>query len=60
MHDVKGQVQAYGFGGYWEDMRNIEAFYQANMQSTKDAADVGYKSVVVITSIYILHIQTYS
>ncbi|CAL2275594.1 unnamed protein product [Prunus armeniaca] len=35
------KVQAYGFDGYWEDMRNIEAFYQANMQSTKDA-DVGY------------------
>ncbi|KAM5548327.1 inactive glucose-1-phosphate adenylyltransferase small subunit 2, chloroplastic [Rosa sericea] len=35
------KVQAYAFHGYWEDMRNIEAFYQANMQSTK-STDVGY------------------
>ncbi|KAM1313503.1 hypothetical protein ACFX13_017638 [Malus domestica] len=37
------KVQAYAFDGYWEDMRNIKAFYEANMQSTRDA-DVGYKS----------------
>ncbi|KAM1201080.1 hypothetical protein FF1_017394 [Malus domestica] len=35
------KVQAYAFDGYWEDMRNIKAFYEANMQSTRDA-DVGY------------------
>ncbi|XP_057957065.1 inactive glucose-1-phosphate adenylyltransferase small subunit 2, chloroplastic [Malania oleifera] len=29
------KVQAYLFDGYWEDMRSIEAFYQANLESTK-------------------------
>lgn len=43
-----GQVEAYVFGGYWEDMKNIQAFYQANMQSTKKA-DMGYKSVTFYT-----------
>ncbi|KAH7547652.1 hypothetical protein FEM48_Zijuj01G0332600 [Ziziphus jujuba var. spinosa] len=37
------KVQAYVFGGYWEDMKSIEAFYQANMQSTKNA-NLGYNS----------------
>ncbi|XP_050383417.1 inactive glucose-1-phosphate adenylyltransferase small subunit 2, chloroplastic [Argentina anserina] len=35
------KVQAYAFDGYWEDMRNIGAFYQANMQTIK-STDVGY------------------
>nr|XP_011466273.1 PREDICTED: inactive glucose-1-phosphate adenylyltransferase small subunit 2, chloroplastic [Fragaria vesca subsp. vesca] len=35
------KVQAYAFDGYWEDMRNIGAFYEANMQTTK-STDVGY------------------
>ncbi|KAK3444288.1 hypothetical protein EUGRSUZ_A00322 [Eucalyptus grandis] len=29
------KVQAYPFDGYWEDMRSIGAFYQANMESAK-------------------------
>ncbi|XP_042479312.1 inactive glucose-1-phosphate adenylyltransferase small subunit 2, chloroplastic isoform X2 [Macadamia integrifolia] len=29
------KVQSYTFDGYWEDMRSIEAFYQANMDVTK-------------------------
>nr|GMC85171.1 inactive glucose-1-phosphate adenylyltransferase small subunit 2, chloroplastic [Ipomoea batatas] len=29
------QVYAYKFDGYWEDMRNIEAYYRSNMESTK-------------------------
>ncbi|KAF6162350.1 hypothetical protein GIB67_008479 [Kingdonia uniflora] len=29
------KVGSYIFDGYWEDMRNIEAFYQANMESRK-------------------------
>ncbi|KAL6344178.1 hypothetical protein AAG906_031892 [Vitis piasezkii] len=35
------EVEAFAFDGYWEDMRNIEAFYQANMEITKKT-DVGY------------------
>ncbi|KAL5583588.1 hypothetical protein UlMin_016030 [Ulmus minor] len=35
------KVQGYIFGGYWEDMRSIEAFYQANMETTKSTA-MGY------------------
>ncbi|KAK9107319.1 hypothetical protein Syun_023330 [Stephania yunnanensis] len=29
--NVGMKVMAYKFDGYWEDMKNIEAFYQANM-----------------------------
>ncbi|VFQ74903.1 unnamed protein product [Cuscuta campestris] len=29
------KVNAYKFNGYWEDMRNIEAYYRANLESTK-------------------------
>ncbi|KAB5548534.1 hypothetical protein DKX38_011940 [Salix brachista] len=29
------KVQAYAFDGYWEDMRSIAAFYQANMECIK-------------------------
>ncbi|KAJ0092456.1 hypothetical protein Patl1_27121 [Pistacia atlantica] len=29
------KVKAYRFDGYWEDMRSIEAFYQANMECIK-------------------------
>nr|KAJ0218140.1 hypothetical protein LSAT_V11C300128730 [Lactuca sativa] len=29
------KVHAYRFDGYWEDMRSIEAYYEANMESTK-------------------------
>ncbi|XP_060179140.1 inactive glucose-1-phosphate adenylyltransferase small subunit 2, chloroplastic [Lycium barbarum] len=29
-------VYAHKFSGYWEDMRSIEAYYQANMESTKN------------------------
>ncbi|KAK9287910.1 hypothetical protein L1049_016354 [Liquidambar formosana] len=35
------KVQAYLFDGYWEDMRSIEAFYRANMESTKKE-NMGY------------------
>ncbi|KAK6290747.1 hypothetical protein POUND7_002288 [Theobroma cacao] len=35
------KVQAYLFEGYWEDMRSIEAFYQANMECIKKS-DMGY------------------
>ncbi|KAI3665277.1 hypothetical protein L6452_43901 [Arctium lappa] len=31
------KVHAYRFDGYWEDMRSIEAYYHANMESTKKA-----------------------
>uniref|UniRef100_A0A2N9I3J6 Nucleotidyl transferase domain-containing protein n=1 Tax=Fagus sylvatica TaxID=28930 RepID=A0A2N9I3J6_FAGSY len=34
-------VQAFIFDGYWEDMRSIEAFYQANMESTKKS-NIGF------------------
>lgn len=40
------QVYAYRFDGYWEDMRSIGAFYNANMESTKKA-NMGYKSVTL-------------
>nr|XP_043608643.1 inactive glucose-1-phosphate adenylyltransferase small subunit 2, chloroplastic [Erigeron canadensis] len=29
------KVHAYQFDGYWEDMRNIKAYYEANLESTK-------------------------
>ncbi|KAI5670052.1 hypothetical protein M9H77_19905 [Catharanthus roseus] len=29
------KIQAFEFDGYWEDMRSIEAYYRANMESTK-------------------------
>ncbi|KAK9074805.1 hypothetical protein SSX86_003124 [Deinandra increscens subsp. villosa] len=29
------KVHAYQFDGYWEDMRSIEAYYKANMESTE-------------------------
>ncbi|GMY32987.1 inactive glucose-1-phosphate adenylyltransferase small subunit 2, chloroplastic-like isoform X2 [Fagus crenata] len=35
------KVQAFIFDGYWEDMRSIEAFYQANMESTKKS-NIGF------------------
>ncbi|KAE8734255.1 Inactive glucose-1-phosphate adenylyltransferase small subunit 2 [Hibiscus syriacus] len=35
------KVDAYLFEGYWEDMRSIEAFYQANMNCIK-ISNVGY------------------
>ncbi|KAL6976995.1 glucose-1-phosphate adenylyltransferase [Sarracenia purpurea var. burkii] len=35
------KVHAYRFDGYWEDMRSIEAFYQANMECTKKT-NMGY------------------
>ncbi|KAI8537131.1 hypothetical protein RHMOL_Rhmol09G0001800 [Rhododendron molle] len=35
------KVNAYRFDGYWEDMRSIEAFYDANMESTKKE-NMGY------------------
>ncbi|KAI3982452.1 hypothetical protein MKX01_010486 [Papaver californicum] len=35
------KVQSYIFGGYWEDMTNIEAFYKASMESTKNSTS-GY------------------
>ncbi|KAL7209010.1 hypothetical protein ACSBR1_030705 [Camellia fascicularis] len=35
------KVHAYCFDGYWEDMRSIKAFYQANMESTKKT-NIGY------------------
>ncbi|KAL1121918.1 hypothetical protein V6Z11_D01G267000 [Gossypium hirsutum] len=36
-------VEAYLFEGYWEDMRSIEAFYQANMECIKKL-NTGYNS----------------
>ena len=44
---LKGQVEAYLFEGYWEDMRSIEAFYQANMECIKKT-NIGYKSVLYL------------
>ncbi|XWS55454.1 hypothetical protein CRYUN_Cryun09bG0001600 [Craigia yunnanensis] len=41
------KVEAYLFEGYWEDMRSIEAFYQANMECIKKS-NVGYKSVLYL------------
>ncbi|GMI81040.1 ADP-glucose pyrophosphorylase small subunit 2 [Hibiscus trionum] len=35
------KVEAYLFEGYWEDMRSIEAFYQANMGCIKKS-NMGY------------------
>ncbi|KAI3923295.1 hypothetical protein MKW92_008739 [Papaver armeniacum] len=35
------KVQSYIFGGYWEDMTNIKAFYKASMESTKNSTS-GY------------------
>ncbi|XP_065621429.1 inactive glucose-1-phosphate adenylyltransferase small subunit 2, chloroplastic isoform X2 [Quercus suber] len=35
------KVQGFIFNEYWEDMRSIEAFYQANMESTKKA-NIGF------------------
>ncbi|KAK8476836.1 hypothetical protein V6N11_030668 [Hibiscus sabdariffa] len=35
------KVEAYLFEGYWEDMRSIEAFYQANMECIKKS-NMGY------------------
>ncbi|KAJ6377628.1 hypothetical protein OIU78_027957 [Salix suchowensis] len=35
------KVQAYAFDGYWEDMRSIAAFYQANMECIK-GLNMGY------------------
>ncbi|KAK6914429.1 Nucleotidyl transferase domain [Dillenia turbinata] len=35
------KVGAFLFDEYWEDMRSIEAFYQANMESTKET-NLGY------------------
>nr|XP_023912463.1 inactive glucose-1-phosphate adenylyltransferase small subunit 2, chloroplastic [Quercus suber] len=37
------KVQGFIFNEYWEDMRSIEAFYQANMESTKKA-NIGFNS----------------
>lgn len=52
MHDdlvllLMGQVEAYLFEGYWEDMRSIEAFYQANMECIKKL-NTGYKLVLYL------------
>ncbi|XP_048233893.1 inactive glucose-1-phosphate adenylyltransferase small subunit 2, chloroplastic isoform X2 [Ricinus communis] len=35
------KIQAYRFDGYWEDIRNISAFYQANMECIK-RSNMGY------------------
>ncbi|KAE8686718.1 Glucose-1-phosphate adenylyltransferase small subunit [Hibiscus syriacus] len=35
------KVDAYLFEGYWEDMKSIEAFYQANMKCIKNS-NLGY------------------
>ncbi|KAJ0440203.1 putative glucose-1-phosphate adenylyltransferase [Helianthus annuus] len=43
------KVHAYQFDGYWEDMRNIEAYYNANMESTKKT-NMKYKSRCSIRS----------
>ncbi|KAK1397366.1 ADP-glucose pyrophosphorylase small subunit 2 [Heracleum sosnowskyi] len=37
------KVQAYKFDGYWEDMRSIESYYHANMESTK-TTNMAYNS----------------
>ncbi|CAA3003666.1 inactive glucose-1-phosphate adenylyltransferase small subunit 2, chloroplastic, partial [Olea europaea subsp. europaea] len=33
------QICAYQFDGFWEDMRSIGAYYQANMESTRKTKD---------------------
>ncbi|KDP29541.1 hypothetical protein JCGZ_19254 [Jatropha curcas] len=35
------KVQAYQFDGYWEDLRSISAFYEANMECIK-RSNMGY------------------
>nr|XP_027118046.1 inactive glucose-1-phosphate adenylyltransferase small subunit 2, chloroplastic-like isoform X5 [Coffea arabica] len=37
------KIHAYKFEGYWEDMTSIEAFYHANMESTKNASTAAHK-----------------
>nr|XP_027101645.1 LOW QUALITY PROTEIN: inactive glucose-1-phosphate adenylyltransferase small subunit 2, chloroplastic-like [Coffea arabica] len=36
------KIHAYKFEGYWEDMTSIEAFYHANMESTKNASTAAH------------------
>ncbi|XP_027166533.1 inactive glucose-1-phosphate adenylyltransferase small subunit 2, chloroplastic [Coffea eugenioides] len=38
------KIHAYKFEGYWEDMTSIEAFYHANMESTKNASTAAHNS----------------
>lgn len=38
------QMHGYQFDGYWEDMRSIEAYYRANMETIR-RANKAYKSV---------------
>nr|XP_027118043.1 inactive glucose-1-phosphate adenylyltransferase small subunit 2, chloroplastic-like isoform X2 [Coffea arabica] len=45
------KIHAYKFEGYWEDMTSIEAFYHANMESTKNASTAAHKSVRNLESI---------
>ncbi|XP_074367365.1 inactive glucose-1-phosphate adenylyltransferase small subunit 2, chloroplastic-like isoform X3 [Apium graveolens] len=42
------KVQAYKFDGYWEDMRSIESFYHANMESTR-TTNMAYKDFPLYT-----------
>ncbi|GFS38116.1 ADP-glucose pyrophosphorylase small subunit 2 [Actinidia rufa] len=51
--EIEDQVHAYSFDGYWEDMRSIEAFYQANMESTKKA-NMGYNFYDTDSPLYTL------
>ncbi|EXB88274.1 Glucose-1-phosphate adenylyltransferase small subunit 1 [Morus notabilis] len=45
------KVQAYVFGGYWEDMRSIGAFYRANMETTKED-NMGYNFFDRVMPVY--------
>ena len=38
------QIQSYTYDGYWEDMGSMEAFYQANIESTRKKSST-FKSV---------------
>lgn len=38
------QVECYNYDGYWEDMGSIEAFYEANIESTRKKSSA-FKSV---------------
>ncbi|KAL4631768.1 hypothetical protein ACB092_04G002400 [Castanea dentata] len=47
------KVQGFIFNEYWEDMRSIEAFYQANMESTKKA-NMGFNFFDIESPMYTL------
>ncbi|MCL7025350.1 hypothetical protein MKW94_012000 [Papaver nudicaule] len=47
------KVQSYIFDGYWEDMTDIEAFYKASMESTRNSTS-GYNFYDIESTLYTL------